>query len=101
MAAKTIYDMMREKAKAMGHAAANLPDSVWQQYLNAQDQKATLTEAKLYMENYMMGTLKPADLAQILADNDALRYTISDLCRIRLEPVELNVQRNDSYVDVG
>lgn len=101
MAVKTIYDMMREKAKAMGHAAANLPDSVWQQYLNAQDQKATLTEAKLYMENYMMGTLKPADLAQILADNDALRYTISDLCRIRLEPVELNVQRNDSYVDVG
>ena len=71
MAAKTIYDMMREKAKAMGHAAANLPDFVWQQYLNAQDQKATLTEAKLYMENYMMGTLKSADLAQILADNDA------------------------------
>lgn len=96
-----IYDALRDKAKAMGHAAASLPDSVWQDYMQKQDKKATLTEAKLYMEQYMMGDLSPADFAQVMVENDQLRYTISDLCRMRLEPANLNIPRNDGYIDLA
>ena len=96
-----MYDMMRAKAKSMGHAAANLPDAVFEKYMDRQSQQSTLMEAKLYIENYMMGELEPAELAQVMAENDKLRYTISDLCRMRLEPTNLDIQRNNSYIDVG
>lgn len=96
-----IYDVLRDKAKSMGHAAASLPDSAWQDYMQKQDKKATLTEAKLYMEQYMMGDLSPADFARVMVENDQLRYTISDLCRMRLEPANLNIQRNNDYIDLA
>ncbi len=101
MARNNVYDMMRERAKAMGHAAANLPDAVWEKYAAADARKQNLLSAKLYMENYMMGNLDPSEFAEVMAQDDALRYTISDLCRIRLEPVTPDIQRNDSYIDVG
>ena len=101
MAVMNMYDMLREKAKSMGHAAAKLPDSVWQNYLDMQDDRAALREAKLYVENYMMGNLNPAEFARVMAEDDKLRYTISDLCQMRLEPVPLDIQRNNSYIDVG
>lgn len=97
----SIYDALRDKAKTMGHAAASLPDSVWQDYMQKQDKKATLTEAKLYMEYYMMGDISPADFARVMVENDQLRYTISDLCRMRLEPANLNIQRNNDLIDLG
>lgn len=96
-----IYDMLRDKAKSMSHAAAKLPDDVWQKFVDVKTAQGNLMQAKLYVENYMMGNIKPSEFAQIMAEDDALRYTISDLCRERLEPVELNVERNDRYVDVG
>lgn len=95
-----IYDMMRAKAKSMGHAAAKLPDDAWQKYMDMQDDREVLRNAKLYVENYMMGKLDPMEFAQAMAENDRLRYTISDLCRMRLEPVDLDIQRNNSYIDV-
>lgn len=95
------YEMIREKAKAMGHAAANAPDSVIQKVMEAQDRRSNLTQAKIYVENYMMGNLEPSEFAEAMAENDALRYAVSDLCRARLEPRELNVQRNDNYIDIG
>lgn len=101
MATNNIYDMMRAKAKEMGHPIAKLPNNVWQKYMDIQDDRSTLREAKLYIENYMMGNLNPAEFAQIMAEDDNLRYTISDLCRMRLEPVDFDVQRNNSYIDVG
>lgn len=107
-----IYDIMRAKAKSMGHAAAKLPDDVYEKVLNQQDKYKTLNKAKLYVESYMMGDLEPSDFARIMADDDRLRYTISDLCRMRLDPDVLNAQEkiqenfmarmaNGSYVDIG
>ena len=57
------YEMIREKAKAMGHAAANAPDSVIQKVMEAQDRRSNLTQAKIYVENYMMGNLDPSEFA--------------------------------------
>lgn len=101
MAINNIYKMMRDKARDMGHEAAKLPDEAWEKYLDFQDRRATLQQAKLYVENYMMGNLEPSEFAQMMAENDNLRYTISDLCRMRLEPADVNIQRNDRYIDVG
>lgn len=98
----SVYDMMRAKAKSMGHAAAKLPDSVWQTYLDVRDEWATLRNAKLYVENYMMGNLDPAEFAQVMAEDDNLRWTISDLCRMRLESTDPDIpERNNSYIDIG
>lgn len=100
MAISNLYDMMRQKAKSMGHTAANAPDTVWEKIVDKKDQLFTLRKAKLYVEDYMMGNVEPAEFARIMAQDDSLRYAISDLCRMRLEPVELDVQRNNSYIDV-
>lgn len=98
---KKVYDMLRAKAESMGHKAAKLPDDVFQKYMDRKEEKSSLWEAKLYVENYMMGNLNPAEFARVMAEDDNLRYTISDLCRMRLEPVNLDIERNDQYVDVG
>lgn len=99
---RNMCDMLRTKAASMGHAAANFPDSVWNKYMNMQDKRQTLTEAKLYIENYMMGNLNPQEFARVMAEDDNLRYTISDICRIRLEPVNLDLPEHDgSHVDLG
>lgn len=101
MAKMTVYDMVRSKAKAMGHNAANFSDKVLESYAQYDARKMNLLGAKLYLENYMMGNVDPADFAAVLADNDQLRYTVSDLCRMKLEPRELNVQRGSGYIDVA
>lgn len=99
---RNMCDMLRAKAASMGHAAANFPDSVWNQYINKQDKKQTLVSAKLYIENYMMGNLNSQEFARVMAEDDNLRYTISDLCRMRLEPIDLNLpERDGSHVDLG
>lgn len=98
---RNMCDMLRAKAESMGHAAKNLPDSVWNRYVDMQDKSALLFDAKLYVEQYMMGNLNPQEFANMMAEDDKLRYTISDLCRMRLEPVTPDIQRNDRYVDVG
>lgn len=99
---RNVCDMLRAKAASMGHAAANFPDSVWNQYIDTKNKRQTLTEAKLYIENYMMGNLNSQEFARVMAENDNLRYTISDLCRIRLEPVDLNLpERDGTHVDLG
>lgn len=97
---KNVYDMLRDKARTMGHSAAKLPDDAWKKFVDVRDKRGNLITAKLYVENYMMGNLEPAEFARVMAEDDTLRYTISDLCRERLEPTELNVQRNNSYIDV-
>lgn len=99
--ANNVYDMMRAKAKSMGHAASKLPDSVWEKYMKVQDKRSTLREAKLYVENYMMGNLDAAEFAMVMAEDNTLRYAISDLCRLRLEPVDLDISRNNSFIDLG
>lgn len=108
MAVKNVYEMMRDRAKDMGHAAAKLPAAAWEKQLQMNDKKQTLLSAKLYMENYMMGEIEPAEFAQLMAGDDSLRYTISDLCRVRLEPSGLDIEEiareryyNGKYVDVG
>ncbi len=98
---KNIYDIMREKAKEMNHAAAKYPNLIWEKYTDMNDNRVVLRSAKLYMENYMMGELDPADFAHMMAENDRLRYTISDLCRMRLEPVTPDIQRNQGFLDFG
>lgn len=101
MALNRVYDMMRAKAKEMGHTAADFPNEVWERYVDHTDKRATLVTAKLYVENYMMGNLEPADLAQLLAEDDALRCTVSDLCRMRLDPPPMDIQRSNRVLDVG
>lgn len=101
MAKTNMYDMFRAKAKDMGHKAAKLSDDVWQKYADAKDRRQVLREAKLYVENYMLGNIEPSEFADMMAYDDRLRYTVSDLCRMRLEPVTLDVERGNGYVDVG
>lgn len=97
-----VYDMLRAKAEAMGHKAANLPDEIWQKFYDKRDERAVLNEAKLYVENYMMGNIDAVEFAQVMAEDDRLRYTISDLCRTRLEATEFDMpERNNGYIDVG
>lgn len=95
------YDRIRERAKAMGHSAANAPDAVIRKVMESQDRRTNLTRAKLCIEDYMMGDLDPVDFAQAMAGNDALRYAVADLCASRLSPKDMDIQRNDNYVDVG
>lgn len=96
-----IYDKMREQARAIGHAAANLPDTAWQNHLEKQREKTRLTEAKMYMEHYMMGNLEPSEFAQVMAENNELRYAISDICRMRLEPTDFgSLHHNGDYIDL-
>lgn len=97
----SLYNVWRNKAAEIGHKAVALPDEVWNKYLDKQDRMATLRNAKLYIESYMMGNIDPVELAQVMAEDDKLRYTISDLCHLRLEPPELDIQRNASFIDVG
>lgn len=101
MALNRVYDMMRAKAKEMGHTAADFPNEVWERYVDHTDKRATLVTAKLYVENYMMGNLEPADFARLLAEDDALRCTVSDLCRMRLDPPPMDIQRSNRVLDVG
>lgn len=102
MAKMTVYDMIREKAKAMGYNAANIPNRVLEGCAAQNERQMNLLGAKLYLENYMMGSIDPADFARAMAENDQLRYTVSDLCRMRLEPRNLAIpERNNSYIDVG
>lgn len=100
MALNRVYDMMRAKAKEMGHTAADFPNEVWERYVDHTDKRATLVTAKLYVENYMMGNLEPADFARLLAEDDALRCTVSDLCRMRLDPPPMDIQRSNRVLDV-
>lgn len=101
MAKMNMYDMLRAKAKDMGHKAAKLPDDIWQKYIDVKDGHQALREAKLYMENYMLGNIEPSEFADMMAHDDRLRYTVSDLCQMRLEPPTLDVERSNGYVDVG
>lgn len=97
----TIYDMLRNKARDMGHAAANLPDELWDKYSRMIYQHDVLRNSKLTITDYMMGRLSPAELAETMADNDDLRYTISDICRMRLEPADIDIQHNGKYLDLA
>lgn len=101
MAKMTVYDMVRAKAKAMGHDAADLSNKVLEGLVESDRRQMTLLGAKLYLENYAAGNINAADFANVLAANDQLRYTVSDLCRMKLEPKELNIQRNNDYIDLG
>lgn len=96
-----LYDMMRSKAKEMGHAAANAPDAVLAKVLDTRDRFQNLAIAKLTLQQYMLGEMEPREMAQWMANNPDIRLAMSDLCRMRLEPMEFNVQRGDGYIDVG
>lgn len=96
-----LYDMMRSKAKEMGHAAANAPDAVIAKVLDTRDRSQNLAIAKLTLQQYMLGEMEPREMAQWMANNPDVRLAMSDLCRMRLEPREFNVKRGDGYIDVG
>lgn len=98
---RDIYDMMRDEAARMGHAAAKLPNEAWKKYAEFSDNQTALRSAKLYMKDYMMGRLGPADFATMLAEDDKLRYTVSDLCRLRLDPPEVDIQPGTGYINIG
>lgn len=97
----TFYDMMRDKARNMGHAAADASNAAFEKTIQAKDRTYNLTAAKFCIQQYMLGEMDPQQMAQWMADNPDMRVAMSDLCRIRLEPVEFNVQRGDGYIDVG
>lgn len=100
---KKFYDMVRDDMrespmKRAADATNEVIDNVMDAYGNAQNRIV----AKMYMKNFMMGNLSAIDFAQMMAENDDIRNTVSDLCRLRLEPPEeFNVQRDGSYVDLG
>lgn len=96
-----LYDMMREKAREMGHTVANAPDAAFAAAINVRDKSHNLAVAKLGIQQYMLGEMEPQQMAQLMANNPDVRLAMSDLCRMRLEPVEFNVQRGDGYIDVG
>lgn len=100
MASNRIYEMMRAQAREMGHVVADLPSDVWEQCIDYKDRQSSLIAAKLYVKNYMMGQIDPADFAQILAGDDNLRHTVSDLCRMRLDPPPMDIQRSNAVLDV-
>lgn len=95
-----LYDMMRAKAKEMGHSAANVPDAVLAKALDVRDRSQNLAIAKLTLQQYMLGEMEPQQMARWMAENPDIRLAMSDLCRMRLEPQEFNVQRGDGYIDV-
>lgn len=97
----SVYDMLRNKAKDMNHAAADLPDELWNKYAKQVYKRDLLNDSKLMITDYMMGRLSPVDLAEAMAEDNALRYVVSDICRMRLEPAEINIQRNDKYIDLA
>lgn len=101
MANKKLYEILRQRAKEMGHKASRFPDAVWEKYLDVHDEYSTLREAKLYLQGYMMGELNGQEFAQILAEDDKLRYTVADICKQRLEPAEPDIQRNGRAIDIG
>lgn len=96
-----VYDMLRNKARDMGHAAADLPDALWDKYSRMVYKHDVLKDSKLIITEYMMGRLSPAELAETMAENDALRYTVSDICRMRLEPADIDIQHNGKYIDLA
>lgn len=96
-----VYNMLRNKARDMGHAAADLPDALWDKYSRMVYKHDVLKDSKLIITEYMMGRLSPAELAETMAENDALRYTVSDICRMRLEPADIDIQHNGKYIDLA
>lgn len=92
-------DMLRDKAKELGHKAAGFPDEVLNKYIDVRDKNITLIQAKLYVQNYMLGKVDAQEFAKVMAENDNLRYTISDLCSARLEPPDFNITRGTGYLD--
>lgn len=96
-----LYDMMREKARGMGHAVANAPDAAFSAAIDVKNKSHNLAVAKLCIQQYMMGEMDPRDMARWMADNPDIRVAMSDLCRVRLEPIEFDVQRGDGYIDVA
>lgn len=97
----TIYDILRNKARDMEHPAANLPNELWNKYSHKFYKRDLLKDSKLMITDYMMGRLSPADLAEVMAEDNALRYTISDICRVRLEPADIDIQHNGKYIDLA
>lgn len=96
-----IYDMLRNKAKDMGHPAGELSDEAWEKYAKMSYKRSVLNDSKLIITDYIMGRLSPVDLAEAMANDDKLRYTISDVCRMRLEPADIDIQHNGKYIDIG
>lgn len=102
MARNRIYDMARAKAADMGGAAARVPGAMIDKAVDMAGDRMDLVKAKLYIENYAMGNVDATEFAQAMADDDAMRHVVSDLCRLKLEPMNLELpQRSDRYIDVG
>ena len=102
MARNRIYDMARAKAADMGGAAARVPGAMIDKAVDMAGDRMDLVKAKLYIENYAIGNVDAAEFAQAMADDDAMRHVVSDLCRLKLEPMNLELpQRSDRYIDVG
>lgn len=102
MARDKVYDMARAKAASMGGAAARIPGAMVDKAFDMAGDRVDLIRAKLYIENYAMGNVDAMEFAQAMADDDTMRHVVSDLCRLKLEPTNLELpQRNDRYIDVG
>lgn len=95
------YDILRDKADEMGYDLADMPDEEWDRQIREHHKRNPLRESKTYIESYMLGKLDPSTLAQIMAQDDKIRYTISDICRQKLEPADLDIQHNGGYIDIG
>lgn len=96
----TIYDLLRENARALKSKAANASDEAFQKAMEMGQTFTTTHQAKVLITGLMQGRMDAADFAAALAENDKLRYTVSDLCRLRLEAANIpEVERGDGRFD--
>ena len=96
----TLKDLVRDQARAVGHKAAEASDVVFEKAMRAGKNFTSAHQAKLLITGFMQGKLEAADFAAALAEDDKLRFTVSDLCRMRLAAPQADVQRRNVRFDV-